>query len=142
MGRDGTGAFWQTETIEEFPVVLKVDLGKVYGIKEMSYKPRQSEDCHGAWGLVSVYVSTDGENWEAAATGVKMPINRDIKTITFDKEIEGFAGNDATVIQLNGRCGRIGLLGALTGGFQAAAGGIAAALVFATLEGKAANRRR
>ena len=85
---DGTGAFWQTETIEEFPVVLKVDLGKVYGIKEMTYKPRQSEDCHGAWGLVSVYVSTDGETWEAAAVGVKMPINKDIKKITFDKEID------------------------------------------------------
>ncbi len=85
---DGTGAFWQTESIDEFPVILKVDLGKVYGIKEMTYKPRQSEDCHGAWGLVSVYVSADGDNWEAAATGVKMPINRDIKTITFDKEID------------------------------------------------------
>ena len=85
---DGTAAFWQTETIEEFPVVLKVDLGKVYGIKEMTYKPRQSEDCHGAWGLVSVYVSTDGETWEAAAVGVKMPINKDIKKITFDKEID------------------------------------------------------
>ena len=85
---DGTGAFWQTEAIEEFPVVLKVDLGKVYGIKEMTYKPRQSQDFHGAWGLVSVYVSTDGETWEAAAVGVKMPINKDIKKITFDKEID------------------------------------------------------
>ncbi|MDP4133928.1 MAG: discoidin domain-containing protein, partial [Bacillota bacterium] len=81
--------FWQTDSATENQVFhLKVDLNQTYKIKEFKYTPRQTPDLHGGWLKFNVWVSTDGKDYNLAAENIKWNPGIDIKTYTFEKEIE------------------------------------------------------
>ncbi len=64
-------SFWQTEAVTKgTSISLKVDLGRVNKFSEISYLPRQTEDHHGLWKNVNIWISEDGEDWTAALENV------------------------------------------------------------------------
>ncbi len=67
---------WQTETVKDGEsVVVEVDMGKTYTLKEIHYLPRQSEDMHGLWLEAKIHTSMDGMDY------------KEVKHITFEKTL-------------------------------------------------------
>lgn len=85
---DGLNTIWQTEEVKEFPVILNVDLGKVYELEKVVYTPRQTPDFHGCWLSVSIGISKDGEVWEQAVAEKKLEKSLARKTIDFPEPKE------------------------------------------------------
>lgn len=56
--------FWQTESGEEAPFTLTIDMKKPYTVREFTYTPRPTEDFHGSWLAFSVEASDNGTDYE------------------------------------------------------------------------------
>ncbi len=82
-----TGGIWQTDTIEEAPVMLTIDMIRPHTISGMTYLPRQTPDLHGHWKKVSIYTSLDGENWEELFIDKTFDVDLSLKVIPFGKEV-------------------------------------------------------
>ena len=86
----GEATFWQTEAAaySDWPVVLTVDLKKVYKLKEIQVLPRQTSDKHGTWLKLTVNGSTDNDNWRELKSGLTFEEDTKTRIIRFDNEEE------------------------------------------------------
>ena len=84
---DGTNGYWQTDTLESFPVILDVDLGKIHAVNEIVYIPRQSKDLHGNWHKVSIYYSADGNDWKDFIKDKALEASIAKKRFTLEEEV-------------------------------------------------------
>lgn len=91
-GNDKT--YWQTDAIsqwqnlEEYSVILDVDLSAAYKIKKLDIIPRQTPDFHGCWMKFDIQTSVDGVNWTVAKENLTYEKSIATKTIEFEDEIK------------------------------------------------------
>ncbi len=109
---DGTTEnFWQTEWVSEGTTIsLKVDLGTVTEFSKISYLPRQTEDHHGLWKNVTIWVSEDGEDWKAAKENIAVEqtlgehifdLGGNVSARYVDFEITDFEASRASCAEIN-----------------------------------------
>ncbi len=87
---DGTvKTFWQTEELKTGEeAIFTVDMQRVHRVKEITYTPRDTNDFHGCWLEVSVWVSEDNENWVPVTENMIMEKDLSTKKITFPEEMK------------------------------------------------------
>lgn len=91
-GNDKT--YWQTDAIsqwqnlEEYSVILDVDLSAAYKIKKLDIIPRQTPDFHGCWMKFDIQTSVDGVNWTVAKENLTYEKSIATKTVEFEDEIK------------------------------------------------------
>jgi uncharacterized membrane protein len=117
LGFDGNPAtIWQTQWCPSSPAPpheIQINLGTSYDVVGFTYLPRQDGSDNGKVKQYEFYVSSDGNNWTLASSGLLMttPGDKSAKTVMFSpmqgeyirlREISEINGNPwATMAELN-----------------------------------------
>ena len=79
--------FWQTETGEEAPFTLTVDMKKSYTVREFIYTPRPTEDFHGSWLEFRVESSDNGTDFKKVLSVTGWKEGADEKRVAFPEPV-------------------------------------------------------
>ncbi len=79
--------FWQTESGEEAPFTLTIDMKKTYTVREFTYTPRPTEDFHGSWLAFSVEASDNGTDYEKVLSVTGWKEGADEKKAAFPEPV-------------------------------------------------------
>lgn len=85
---DTTATCWQTETGEEAPWTLTIDMKREHTLSAFSYTPRQTDDFHGVWLSFEVEVSSDGENFEFVASDTTSEKSLETRLYRFTEKVK------------------------------------------------------
>lgn len=84
-----TATFWHEKPGDVGPFTVIIDMSKEYTVQGFDYTPRQ-QDIKGHWEIFSVYISSDGENYDDVLLDESMkPIDFSVKRIKFKNEVRG-----------------------------------------------------
>ena len=79
--------FWQTESGEEAPFTLTIDMKKTYTVREFTYTPRPTEDFHGSWLAFRVEASDNGTDYEKVLSVTGWKEGADEKKAAFPEPV-------------------------------------------------------
>lgn len=79
--------FWQTESGEEAPFTLTVDMKKAYTVREFTYTPRPTDDFHGSWLEFRVESSDNGTDFEEVLSVTGWKEGADEKRVAFPEPV-------------------------------------------------------
>lgn len=79
--------FWQTESGEEAPFTLTVDMKKAYTVREFTYTPRPTDDFHGSWLEFRVESSDNGTDFKKVLSVTDWKEGADEKRVAFPEPV-------------------------------------------------------
>lgn len=79
--------FWQTESGEEAPFTLTVDMKKAYTVREFTYTPRPTQDLHGSWLEFRVESSDNGTDFKKVLSVTDWKEGADEKRVAFPEPV-------------------------------------------------------
>ncbi len=79
--------FWQTESGEEAPFTLTIDMKKPYTVREFTYTPRPTDDFHGSWLAFRVEASEGGTDYEEVLSVTDWKEGAEEKKVTFSEPV-------------------------------------------------------
>ncbi len=79
--------FWQTESGEEAPFTLTVDMKKAYTVREFTYTPRPTDDLHGSWLEFRVESSDNGTDFKKVLSVTDWKEGADEKRVAFPEPV-------------------------------------------------------
>lgn len=79
--------FWQTESGEEAPFTLTVDMKKAYTVREFTYTPRPTDDLHGSWLEFRVESSDNGTDFKKILSVTDWKEGADEKRVAFPEPV-------------------------------------------------------